>query len=150
MAAVINAPLSWVPGSFGASLGLLFSLIGMFLLQAALVKAVGGAGALEAFSRSWRTVRGYAWPVFGTIVVVFLILVVGEAVLSAVLLALPYAHRGARRPRIVNRHGLIRPRGPMPDFSGSSRGTLPAGSGTVLPPLIPRGTPAAAAAGPAD
>jgi hypothetical protein len=57
---------------------------------------IGGAGALDAFGRSWRTVRGYAWPVFGTFVVVFLICVVGEIVLSAVLLVLlvlPYGWR---------------------------------------------------------
>jgi len=54
---------------------------------------IGGAGPIEAFSRSWRTVRGYAWNVFGTFVVVFLILIVGEIVISAILLALPYAWR---------------------------------------------------------
>jgi hypothetical protein len=155
--AVITALLSLAAGSWGAFLGLLFSLFGMFLLQAALVKAVqdvrdgrvdldfrgtvrvalpyvgavaiasilasigiaiglalvivpglilltfwslivpsiviGGAGALESFGRSWRTVRGYAWSVFGTFVVVFLILIVGEIVISAILLALPYAWR---------------------------------------------------------
>jgi hypothetical protein len=155
--AVVTALLSLVAGSWGAFLGLLFSLFGMFLLQAALVKAVqdvrdgradldlratlsaalpfvgsvaiasilasigiaiglaliivpglilltfwslivpwivvGGAGAFESFGRSWRTVRGYAWNVFGTFVVVFLILIVGEIVISAILLALPYAWR---------------------------------------------------------
>jgi hypothetical protein len=54
---------------------------------------IGGAGALESFGRSWRTVRGYAWNVFGTFVVVFLIWVVGEIVLSAILFALPNAWR---------------------------------------------------------
>jgi hypothetical protein len=54
---------------------------------------IGGAGALESFGRSWRTVRGYAWNVFGTFVVVFLILIIGEIVISAILLALPYAWR---------------------------------------------------------
>lgn len=155
--AVVTALLSLVAGSWGAFLGLLFSLFGMFLLQAALVKAVqdvrdgradldfgstvraglpyvgsvaiasilasigiaiglaliivpglilltfwslivpsiviGGSGPLEAFSRSWHTVRGYAWNVFGTFVVVFLILIAGEIVISAILLALPYAWR---------------------------------------------------------
>ena len=155
--AVINALLSWGLGTVGSSIGLIFSLFGMFLLQAALVKAVqdvrdgrvdldlratisaampyvgavavasilaaigigigfiliivpglilltfwslivpeiviGGAGALESFGRSWRTVRGHAWSVFGTFVVVFLILIVGEIVISAILLALPYAWR---------------------------------------------------------
>ena len=144
-------------GSWGAFIGLLFSLFAMFLLQAALVKAVqdvqdgradldlgqtvraalpyvgavaiasilasigitiglaliivpglilltfwsmivpciviGGAGAIESFGRSWRTVRGYAWNVFGTFIVVFLILIAGEIVLSAILFALPYGWR---------------------------------------------------------
>ena len=156
--AVVNALLGWALGGFGAFLGVIISLAGMFLLQAALVKAVqdvredgrvdldlratlaaaspylgtvaiasilasigitigfaliivpglilltfwslivpeivlGGAGALESFGRSWRTVRGYGWQVFGTFVLVFLILVVGEVVLSAILLALPDAWR---------------------------------------------------------
>ena len=155
--AVITALLSLAAGSWGAYLGLLFSLFGMYLLQAPLVKAVqdvrdgradldlgqtvraalpyigsvaiasilasigitiglaliivpglilltfwsmivpciviGGAGAIESFGRSWRTVRGHAWSVFGTFVVVILILIVGEIVISAILLALPYAWR---------------------------------------------------------
>jgi hypothetical protein len=155
--AIINALLSWALGSVGAFIGGIFSLLGMFLLQAALVKAVqdvrdgradldlgatisaampfigavgvasilasigieigfvliivpglilltfwslivpeiviGGSGALESFSRSWRTVRGYAWNVFGTFVLIFLILIAGEIVISAILLALPYVWR---------------------------------------------------------
>jgi hypothetical protein len=51
--------------------------------------ALGGAGALESFGRSWRTVRGYAWNVFGTFILVFLILIAAQIVLSVVLLALP-------------------------------------------------------------
>src|ERR1700759_4775900 len=38
--AVINALLSWALGSVGAGIGLIFSLVGMFVLQAALVLAV--------------------------------------------------------------------------------------------------------------
>jgi hypothetical protein len=155
--AVVTALLSWGAGSIGAFIGVIFSLFGMFLLQAALVKAVqdvrdgradldlqgtvsaalpyvgkvavagilasigsaiglvliivpglilltfwslivpwiviGGAAALESFGRSWRTVRGYAWSVFGTFVLVFLILIVGEIVLSVILSALPYGWR---------------------------------------------------------
>lgn len=155
--AAINALLSWAVGSIGAFIGLIFSLFAVFLLQAALVKAVqdvrdgradldlgqtvlaalpfvgavalasilasiaigigllliivpglilltfwslivpwiviGGAGAMESFGRSWRTVRGYGWRVFGTYVLVFLILIVGEIVLSTILLALPYGWR---------------------------------------------------------
>ncbi|HLI40689.1 MAG TPA: hypothetical protein VKV35_03485 [Streptosporangiaceae bacterium] len=155
--AAITALLSWAGGTIGAFLGLIISVFGTFLLQAALVKAVqdvrdgradldlgqtvsaalpfvgavalasilasigiaigfvliivpglilltfwslivpwiviGGTGPLQAFSRSWRTVRGYGWSVFGTYVLVFLILIVGEIVLSAILFALPYAAR---------------------------------------------------------
>jgi hypothetical protein len=155
--AVITALLSLALGSFGAVLGGLLSLLGTFLVQAALVKAVqdardgrgdldlrasvsaalpflwsvtiagifasiaiavgfaliivpglilltflslivpwivvGGATAFESFGKSWATVRGYAWHVFGTYVVVFLILIVGEFVLGVILLALPDAAR---------------------------------------------------------
>jgi hypothetical protein len=155
--AVISALLSWALGSAGAFIGLVLSVFGMFLLQAALVKAVqdvrdgrvdldlrgtvsaampfvgavaiasilasigiaigfiliivpglilltywslivpeiviGGAGALESFGRSWRTVRGYAWNVFGTFILVFLILIVAQIVLSVIFLALPYGWR---------------------------------------------------------
>jgi len=155
--AIITALLSLVMGSFGAIIGGLLSLLGTFLLQAALVKAVqdardgrgeldlrasinaalpfvwivaiasifasiaigiglvllivpglilltflslivpwivvGGATAYESFGKSWATVRGYAWNVFGTYVVVFLILIVGEFVIGIILLALPNAAR---------------------------------------------------------
>jgi hypothetical protein len=155
--AIITAVLSLALGSFGAVVGGLLSLVGTFLLQAALVKAVqdardgraeldlrssvdaalpfvwsvtiasifasiaiaigfaliivpglilltflslivpwivvGGATAFESFGKSWATVRGYAWHVFGTYVVVFLILIVGEWLIGVILLALPYSAR---------------------------------------------------------
>src|SRR6202042_3750856 len=155
--AVVSALLSWALGSVGAFIGLILTVFGAFLLQAALVKAVqdvrdgridldlratleaalpfvgtvaiasilaaigigigfiliivpglilltfwslivpeiviGGAGALESFGRSWQTVRNYAWNVFGTYILVFLILIVGEIVLSVILFALPYGWR---------------------------------------------------------
>jgi hypothetical protein len=154
---VITALLSWALGTVGALIGLIFSMFGTFLLQAALVKAVqdvrdgrvdldlgqtvsaalpfigsvavasilasigigigfvliivpglilltfwslivpeiviGGAGALESFGRSWRTVRNYAWNVFGTYILVFLILIAGEIVLSLILSSLSYGWR---------------------------------------------------------
>ena len=155
--AVVSALLSWALGSLGAFIGLILTVFGAFLLQAALVKAVqdvrdgtvdmdlgatlraalpfvgtvavasilaaigigigfilvivpglilltfwslivpeiviGGAGALESFGRSWRTVRGYGWNVFGTLVVVWIIMIVVNIVLSAILLALPQGWR---------------------------------------------------------
>jgi hypothetical protein len=154
---VITALLSWSLHTTGAIIGLIFSMFGTFLLQAALVKAVqdvrdgrvdldlgqtvsaalpflgsvaiasilasigigigfvliivpglilltfwslivpeiviGGAGALESFGRSWRTVRGYAWNVFGVYILVFLVLIAGEIVLSLILSVLPYGWR---------------------------------------------------------
>jgi hypothetical protein len=36
---------------------------------------VEGAGPVQAFGRSWRLVRGDAWAVFGTLVVVLLIVI---------------------------------------------------------------------------
>ena len=50
---------------------------------------IGGAGALESFGNSWRTVRGYAWRVFGTYVLVFLVLIAFAIVLGFILILLP-------------------------------------------------------------
>jgi hypothetical protein len=54
---------------------------------------IGGATAFESFGRSWRTVRGYAWHVFGTYVLVFIIMIVAEFILGLILLALPNVAR---------------------------------------------------------
>ena len=50
---------------------------------------LGGAGVFESFGRSMRTVRGYAWRVFGTYVLVFLILIAVAIVPGFILLLLP-------------------------------------------------------------
>jgi hypothetical protein len=50
---------------------------------------VGGSGVFESFGHSMRTVRGYAWRVFGTYVLVFLILIAFAIVLGFILLLLP-------------------------------------------------------------
>jgi hypothetical protein len=50
---------------------------------------LGGSGAIASFGNSWRTVRGYAWNVFGTYVLVFLILIAFGIVLGLILAALP-------------------------------------------------------------
>jgi hypothetical protein len=54
---------------------------------------IGRAGALESFGRSWRTVSGYAWNVFGVYILVFLILIAIDIVLGVVLRSLPYGWR---------------------------------------------------------
>src|SRR5215472_4636712 len=50
---------------------------------------IGGAGVFEAFGNSMRTVRGYAWRVFGTYVLVFFIFIVFGLVLGLILSFLP-------------------------------------------------------------
>jgi hypothetical protein len=50
---------------------------------------IGGSGVFESFGNSWRTVRGYAWRVFGTYVLVFLILIAFAIVLGYILILLP-------------------------------------------------------------
>ena len=50
---------------------------------------LGGSGVFAAFGNSMRTVRGHAWRVFGTYVLVVLILIAFSIVLSLVLIFLP-------------------------------------------------------------
>ena len=50
---------------------------------------LGGAGVFQSFGDSMRTVRGYAWRVFGTYVLVFLILLAFAIVLGFILILLP-------------------------------------------------------------
>jgi hypothetical protein len=50
---------------------------------------IGDSGVIDSFRNSWRTVRGYAWRVFGTYVLVFLILLAFAIVLGFILIALP-------------------------------------------------------------
>ena len=50
---------------------------------------IGESPAMASFGRSWRTVRGHAWNVFGTIVLVWLILVVVEVALALIFAVLP-------------------------------------------------------------
>jgi hypothetical protein len=54
---------------------------------------IGRAGAFDSFGRSWRTVRGNAWNVFGVYILVFLILIAVDIVLGAITYALPYGWR---------------------------------------------------------
>jgi hypothetical protein len=157
IAAIIGALLTFAAGNVGAAVGSVINLFFMFLLQAALVKAVqdvrdgrvdldlrgtlsaalpyvlpvaaasilaaigifigfvliivpglilltfwslivpcivvGGSSPLESFRQSWRTVRGFAWHVFGTYVLVFLIYIVVQVVLSLIFSVLPGSGR---------------------------------------------------------
>jgi len=50
---------------------------------------LAGSGVFQSFGNSMRTVRGYAWRVFGTYVLVFLILIAFAIVLGFILILLP-------------------------------------------------------------
>jgi hypothetical protein len=209
--AVVTGLLSWAAGWFGAFIGFFFTIFGMFLLQAALVKAVqdvrdgrvdldlqatiraalpnvasvaaagilaalgiaiglaliivpglvlitfwalimpwiviGGASALDSFGRSWRTVKGYAWSVFGTFVLLFLILIAAEVVLSVILSLLPAGWRNFLSSlisgtlvapfiaavvtliyyRLTAAHGEAAEPGAPPEAPGYGGGTAPGG-----------------------
>src|ERR1700733_5645091 len=51
------------------------------------------SGALNSFGRSRQLVRGHGWHVFGTLVLVFVILIVVDIVLGVIFLALPIVLR---------------------------------------------------------
>ena len=51
---------------------------------------IGGAGVFASFGQSMRTVRGYAWNVFGTLILVFLIYIALGIVVGLVLVFLPH------------------------------------------------------------
>jgi hypothetical protein len=157
IAAVVQAIFSDIGGAVGSGIALVISLLAVFLLQAALVKAVqdvrdgrvdlnfretisaalpyllpvaaasilaaigitigfvliivpglilltfwslivpsiiiGEAGEFASFGQSWRTVRGYGWRVFGTYVLVYVILFAVNIVLGLILVALPVVPR---------------------------------------------------------
>ncbi|HET6570662.1 MAG TPA: hypothetical protein VFG58_04150 [Solirubrobacterales bacterium] len=73
----------------GVAIGFILIVIpGLILLTFWSVGApaivVEGIGPIDAFGRSWRLVRGNAWPVFGVLLVVFIIVVVIQGVLAAI------------------------------------------------------------------
>jgi hypothetical protein len=51
------------------------------------------SGALASFGRSRQLVRGHGWHVFGTLVLVFIILIVVDLVLGIIFVALPIVLR---------------------------------------------------------
>ena len=51
------------------------------------------SGALQSFGRSRQLVRGHGWHVFGTLVLVFIILIVVELILGIIFAALPLVLR---------------------------------------------------------
>ena len=73
----------------GIGIGLLLLIVpGLILLTfwsvVAPVTVIERPGVFSAFSRSWELVRGHGWPVFGTIVLVFL-LVIAAGIVAGVI-----------------------------------------------------------------
>ncbi len=96
---ILPVAVASILAAIGITIGLALILVpGLILITfwAVIVPAIviGGAGAIGSFGQSWRTVRGYAWRVFGTLVLVFLILIAFEIVLALVLVFLPVFLRG--------------------------------------------------------
>ena len=79
----------------GLGIGIGFVLLivpGLILLTfwsvVAPVTVIERPGVFSAFSRSWELVRGYGWPVFGTIVIVFLLVIVASIAAALIGVAL--------------------------------------------------------------
>jgi hypothetical protein len=88
--AVGSVAITSILAGLAIALGLiLFIVPGLFLLTiwAVIVPVIvlEGAGVGAAFGRSQQLVSGYRWNVFGTLVVVFLLLIVVDIVISLIL-----------------------------------------------------------------
>jgi hypothetical protein len=85
------APLigAGILAGIGIAVGLFLLLVpGLFLLTIwaviAPVIVIEKSGVIDSFGRSRKLVRGNGWPVFGAIVVAFLIVLVGAIVFGAI------------------------------------------------------------------
>jgi hypothetical protein len=77
----------------GIGIGFVLCIVpGLFLLTfwsvVAPVTVIERPGVFGAFGRSWELVRGHAWPVFGTIVLVFLLVVAASIAAALIGLAI--------------------------------------------------------------
>jgi hypothetical protein len=86
--------VSGVLAALGIGLGLILLIVpGLFLLTiwSMLVPVIvlEGRSAGEAFTRSREIVRGHGWPVFGLLVITFLIVGIASSIVRAVFSPLP-------------------------------------------------------------
>ena len=86
----------------GIGIGFLLLIVpGLILLTfwsvLAPVTVIERPGVFKAFGRSWELVRGYGWPVFGTIVLVFLLVIAASIAAALIGLALGDVGRAVLR-----------------------------------------------------
>jgi hypothetical protein len=83
-----------IVAGLGIAIGLVLLIVpGLYLLTrwclipAVIVIEKRGAG--ESFDRSWQLTRGYGWTVFGSLLVAYLLYVIGQGLLRALFAPLP-------------------------------------------------------------
>jgi hypothetical protein len=94
--AVGKVAIASIVAGIAIAVGLVLCLVpGLFLLTIwcliVPVIVLEGVGAFSSFDRSRQLVRGHGWQVFGTLVLVFLLLIAASIVLALVLSPLPQA-----------------------------------------------------------
>jgi len=93
-----SVALASILAGIAITVGLILVIVpGLYLMTiwAVIVPVIiiEGSGALASFGRSYQLVRGRGWHVFGTLVLVFVILLVVQFLLGLVFLALPNVWR---------------------------------------------------------
>jgi hypothetical protein len=93
-----NVAIAAILASIGIEIGLFLLIVpGLYLatIWAVIIPVIviEGSGALDSFGRSYQLVRGRAWHVFCTLVLVFITLFVVDIALSFIFSALPFTLR---------------------------------------------------------
>ena len=94
--AVGKVAIASIVAGIAIAIGLVLLIVpGLFLLTIwcliVPVIVLEGVGAFASFDRSRQLVRGHGWQVFGTLVLVFILLIVASIVLGLILSPLPQA-----------------------------------------------------------
>lgn len=89
MPAILSLIVFGVLFAIAVGIGFIFLIVpGLILLTFWAVGApaivIEGLNPIEAFGRSWRLVRGNAWSVFGTLLLIFLIVLVIQFAIAAI------------------------------------------------------------------
>jgi hypothetical protein len=93
-----NVAIAAILASIGIEIGLFLLIVpGLYLatIWAVIIPVIviEGSGAMDSFGRSYQLVRGRAWHVFCTLVLVFITLFVVDIALGFIFAALPFTLR---------------------------------------------------------